>query len=349
MRNRFIEKKPEISFLLKWPKVSSLEPDRTIVIYDAVLMRVPGFPLWVGEFPNRYQVQSGEELKELSHFPDHMRDILKLTEQTTRRPLQILSIGGGSVGDFSSFVASILKRGVDLVHIPSTWLAAIDSAHGGKNALNVDGIKNQIGSFYAASRILIIQSLLFSQPLDRAEEALGEILKIGIVSGGGLYRSIAKAKDQSTKTFWNLLPDLIDAKYKIVSKDPYEEKGIRSFLNLGHTVGHVIESELKMAHGLAVLYGLGFALAWSKEKKMISQKNYERIFQTDLTKLIPREKTLAKVLSQLKDVEAIISQDKKRTNKMAIKFIFIQDVGKPKMLPVSVEEIIAEIQRQGQI
>ena len=104
-----------------------------------------------------------------------------------------------------------------------------------------------------------------------------------------------------------------------------------------------------MPHGLAVLNGLGFALAWSKEKKLISQKNFERIFQTDLTKLIPRDKALAKVLSQLKDVESIISQDKKRTNKLGIKFIFVQDAGKTKVIPVTVDEIVAEIQRQGQL
>lgn len=348
MRNRFIEKKPEISFLLKWPKVSSLDPERTIVIYDSVLSRVPGFTLWVEEFPQRYQVQSGEELKELNNLPQHLQVILKLAETANKRPLQILAIGGGSIGDFSGFIASILKRGVDLIHIPSTWLAAIDSSHGGKNALNVGGVKNQIGTYYAPSRILIIQSLLFSQPLDRAEEALGEILKIAIVAGGSLYKKISKAKDQSTKTFWNLLPELIDAKYKIVKQDPFEERGVRPVLNLGHTVGHVIESELGMPHGKAVLYGLGFALAWSKNRKILSQKNFDRIFETDLNKLIPRDKDLAKVLNQLKEVEAVLAQDKKRTNNMSIKYIFVQDPGKIKIQQVTVDEIVTEIKRQGQ-
>lgn len=349
MRNRSIDKKPEISFLTKWPKVSSLEPERSIVIYDSVLSRVPGFTLWVEEFPHRYQVQSGEELKELTELPRHMEKILKIAEETTGRPLQIISIGGGSVGDFSGFIASILKRGVDLVHIPSTWLAAIDSSHGGKNALNVSGIKNQIGTYYAPSRVLIVQGLLFSQPLDRAEEALGEILKIGFVAGGSLYRKISAAKDQSTKTFWNLLPDLIDGKYKIVSKDPFEDKGLRPILNLGHTVGHVIESELKMPHGLAVLHGLGFALQWSRERKLLSQKSFDRLFQTDLTKLIPRGAKLASILKKLENVEEALAQDKKRANNRMIRFIFVQDAGKTKIQQVGVDEILEEIRRQSEL
>lgn len=349
MRNRSIEKKPEISFLTKWPKVSSLEPERSIVIYDSVLSRVPGFTLWVEEFPHRYQVQSGEDLKELTELPKHMEKLLKIAEETTGRPLQIISIGGGSVGDFSGFIASILKRGVDLIHIPSTWLAAIDSSHGGKNALNVSGIKNQIGTYYAPTRILIVQGLLFSQPLDRAEEALGEILKIGFVAGGSLYRKISAAKDQSTKTFWNLLPDLIDGKYKIVSKDPFEDKGVRPILNLGHTVGHVIESELKMPHGLAVLHGLGFALQWSRERKLLSQKSFDRLFQTDLTKLIPRGEKLASVLKKLDHVEEALAQDKKRANNRMIRFIFVQDAGKTKIQQVGVDEIVKEIRRQSEL
>ena len=67
--------------------------------------------------------------------------------------MSIAVLGGGSVGDFGGFVASIFKRGVRLVQIPSTWLAAIDSAHGGKTALNVEGVKNQIGTFYPAEKI----------------------------------------------------------------------------------------------------------------------------------------------------------------------------------------------------
>lgn len=346
MRNRFIEKKPEIEFLVKWPKVASLDPDRTIVIYDSVLNRVPGFPLWIGEFPQKYQVESGEELKELNHFPEHMKNILELAENARRRPLQILAIGGGSVGDFSGFIANILKRGVDLVHIPSTWLAAIDSAHGGKNALNVNGVKNQIGTFYAANRVIIIQSLLKSQPLDRAEEALGEILKIGLVTGSSLFRKISSSRDRSTKTFWDLLPDLINAKYKIVAKDPYEEKGYRAMLNLGHTLGHVIESELKMAHGVAVLYGLGFALTWSLERKLISEKNLNKLLSYDLMKLIPIGEDLNKVLLRLTDIEQLLSRDKKRTQNMMLKFVFVQDAGKLKIQSVSIEEIQNEIKRQ---
>src|SRR6185295_5151716 len=114
------------------------------------------FRNWLKKFPCRYGVKSGESLKDLEKFPGHCKAILQMTEKIETRPLQLIAVGGGSVGDFAGFVASTLKRGVPLIHVPSTWLAAIDSTHGGKTALNVAGIKNQIGTFKQAEKIIVV-------------------------------------------------------------------------------------------------------------------------------------------------------------------------------------------------
>src|SRR5690606_36298588 len=106
----------------------------------------------------------GEELKQIKNFPGHIRKISKVLGEANHRGLTIIVVGGGSVGDFGGFVASVYRRGVNLIHIPSTWLAAVDSSHGGKTALNVFSVKNQIGSFYPAKEIYLLEPLLATLP-----------------------------------------------------------------------------------------------------------------------------------------------------------------------------------------
>src|SRR5947209_3289382 len=106
------------------PKASELGK-HPVLLYDRVLARkVPGFASWSRRFPVRFEVRAGEELKSLGSFSEF---ILKLVDRTAELPvgsLCIVAVGGGSVGDFAGFVASVFKRGVELVHIPSTWLSA---------------------------------------------------------------------------------------------------------------------------------------------------------------------------------------------------------------------------------
>ena len=92
-------------------------------------------------FPQRYGVCAGEDLKDLAAFPKHVEHLLEIAAPLPQSRLSVVALGGGSVGDFAGFFASVFKRGVPLQQIPSTWLAAIDSAHGGKNALNVGRAK----------------------------------------------------------------------------------------------------------------------------------------------------------------------------------------------------------------
>src|SRR5438445_1275287 len=150
--------------------------EELLLIYDDVLPKKSAeFKKWMKQIPLRYAVQAGEGLKSIDLFPEHISKITALCEKASVRKLTIVVVGGGSVGDFGGFVASILKRGVRLVHLPSTWLAAIDSAHGGKTALNVGGAKNQIGTFYPATEVVLVKSLLLSQPPARTFEGFAEL------------------------------------------------------------------------------------------------------------------------------------------------------------------------------
>ena len=107
-----------------------------------------------------------------------------------RKGWKLVSFGGGSIGDLSGFVASIYKRGVPLIHIPTTWLSALDSAHGGKNALNFSKVKNLVGTYYFPEQVYIVKEILNQLPEEREREAYGEVLKMAIVGGGRFYASL---------------------------------------------------------------------------------------------------------------------------------------------------------------
>ena len=148
------------------------------------------------------------------------------------------------MGDLTGFISSIYKRGVSLIHVPTTWLAALDSAHGGKNALNVSGIKNVVGTYYFSKAVFIVEEILQTLPLKQKHLAFGELLKIALIDGGELYRSL-KQNPNWQKSLWKVfLKKGIAAKMKIIRKDPFEKKSIRSVLNFGHTVGHILENSV---------------------------------------------------------------------------------------------------------
>jgi 3-dehydroquinate synthase len=349
LRSRFLKKnRTKIHFYDSVPAAKKFAPSQSLLIYDKVLLKNSSFRKFKKFFKQSYAVQSGEGLKSLSKFSYHVEKILEMTSQL-QKPIRIVAAGGGSVGDFSGFLASTIKRGVDLVHVPTTWLAAIDSAHGGKTALNVKGYKNQIGSFHPAKEIFLIKSFLQSQNQKQIDDALGEVLKVSMLAGGRLFKKTSQLEAWGPDDLWKLLPELIKAKYAIVDKDPLEKIGIRHLLNLGHTVGHLVETQAKMSHGTAVMYGLGFSLQWSlKEKILQNQKNYfwRNSF---LYSQIPNGPKLAKVLKRLKNSKKYLSQDKKMTGSNKVRFIFLIAPGKPKIKSVDVRSIEKEIQRQSHV
>lgn len=332
-----------VKYHQKWPSPHDL-PKTSVLIFDERFKNLA----WVKKFPHRYSVKSGEKLKDLRQFPKHIEKILKISEKTESSRFTFIALGGGSVGDFAGFVASVFKRGSDLIHIPSTWLSSIDSAHGGKTGLNVQSSKNQIGTFYPANEVWLIKPLLESQPLDRTSEALGEILKMALIHGKGLWNKVSKVDRLEELKPWTLLKDLIEAKLSVVKSDPKETKGLRSVLNLGHTVGHVFEAELKTAHGTAVLWGLGFALQWSLHRKVIDQKQMAEILSSPLGFLIPTSSELRKNLKKLKRAKKYLLQDKKKSGKNSLKFIFVHKIGQTRIESVFVDDILNEIKRQSQ-
>lgn len=126
----------------------------TVLFYDSVLIKNRALKSWIDTFEHRIDLKSGESLKTLRSLGAILQR-LELLGVSKTSELAFVALGGGSIGDFVGFLASIYWRGRKLINIPSTWLAAVDSAHGGKNGLNVDDVKNQLGTFYPAEKIII--------------------------------------------------------------------------------------------------------------------------------------------------------------------------------------------------
>lgn len=290
---------------------------------------------------------AGEDLKDLRKFPARMEKILKVSAGVPNRRLRVMIVGGGSLGDFGGFVASILKRGVPVVQVPSTWLAAIDSAHGGKTGLNALGLKNQLGTIHPPEEVWLIEPLLKNQNEERAEEALGELLKIGLLEGAAFWKKLPKKTGGLSHVVWSLLPNTIAGKMKVVRRDPFEKSGIRHLLNLGHTMGHVFEAEKKIPHGRAVGFGLIFALVYSRHRGFLKDRDFDTIVRQKLWTYFAPDQTYLELLSIPEArIRRALSQDKKSSAKGKVRFIYLNGLGRPRILETPVDDIVTEARRQ---
>ena len=232
-------------------------------------------------------IKDGEESKSLDSYIEIISNLERL--DFSKSDL-IIAIGGGTVIDLCGFVASTYKRGINYIIVPTTFLSMIDASIGGKNALNFNGVKNMIGTFYMPN--MIIDSYDFLESLTDNDYASGlmEALKAGII---GDFELVKLIKDSSLKEIRNniflaesIITKAIEVKKKIVEDDPYEEDH-RRVLNLGHTIGHAIEALnfKKISHGEAIALGMiPFLSSKIKEEVKNIIKNYFKEINLNLDK-----------------------------------------------------------------
>ncbi|MCR4764924.1 MAG: 3-dehydroquinate synthase [Bacteroidaceae bacterium] len=179
----------------------------------------------------------------------------------TRHSLMIC-LGGGMVTDLGGFAASTFKRGIKYINIPTTLLAMVDAAVGGKTAINFNGLKNEIGVFQPAFRVLLETDFLRTLDEHNLYSGYAEMLKHGLISNFETLNQLLAfdTADIDYALLKQLVGQSVSVKEDIVQKDP-KEQGIRKALNLGHTVGHAFESlalsqQRPILHGYAVAWGL---------------------------------------------------------------------------------------------
>jgi 3-dehydroquinate synthase len=321
----------------------------TFVIYDRKLTRlVPKFSRWLKAFDFAYSVKAGESLKNWSTLAPAIEVWAKEVASVSARDLTVVAVGGGSVGDAVGLFAHLLKRGVRLVHVPSTHLAAVDSAHGGKCASNVKGTKNLLGAFHFAEEVYLSRDLIESQgPLGLAE-GCSELVKAAWISGApwALQLTPLMRFEKTRDLFWRFLPMAIQEKYYLVERDPYDNRGERVLLNLGHSLAHALELKFKLSHGAAVAFGLAFALEWSRHRKYLSQKDHDLMMpQLLLTPWAERRVPKIKVPA----LKKALLRDKKNLG-LRLQEVFIAGAKKKAFVKsVTVDAFVNEARRQGLI
>lgn len=180
----------------------------------------------------------------------------------TRRTL-VINLGGGMVTDLGGFAAATFKRGVRFINVPTTLLGAVDAAVGGKTGFNYHGLKNEIGTFAPASDVIISTHFFDTLPVEEMKSGYAEVLKHAMLSNRDEFLRLLDHDFNAPIDHDDLLERLsrsVQVKVDIVARDP-NEQGERKALNLGHTIGHALESlamkhEKPVPHGYAVAWGL---------------------------------------------------------------------------------------------
>ncbi|HET6511632.1 MAG TPA: 3-dehydroquinate synthase [Candidatus Kapabacteria bacterium] len=202
-----------------------------------------------------------------------------------RRSSAVLAIGGGVVTDIAGFAASIYKRGIPVIHVPTTLLAQVDASIGGKTGIDFNGAKNALGSFYAPAAVII--DPLFLKTLDKRElhAGLAEIYKCGLIGNKDFWTELATAVRRLTRgvdqSYAAIIRECIREKLKYVEEDEFEKKkGVRELLNFGHTFAHALESATgftQYLHGEAVLLGMRAASWLSMQLGHLDEEEWTRI------------------------------------------------------------------------
>ena len=254
--------------------------------------------------PFIFTIEKGEASKSIENY----ESILSyMVDKGFRRDDCIVAVGGGVVGDLSAFIASTYMRGIDFYNIPTTLLSMVDSSVGGKTGIDFNGVKNIVGSFYQPKCVLIDPNVLYSLNEREFNAGLVEAYKMGLTFYKDLVDLIENS-DDTLKDIDEIIRRSISIKAVVVEEDT-KEKGIRSALNFGHTLGHAFEafSNGKLLHGEAVGLGMLYIsegvvkehiLAFLKKYNLPTEIKYDK---NEILYLIERDKK-AKTLGDIKVV-----------------------------------------------
>ena len=249
-----------------------------------------------------------------------------LAEKQYDRTTFLLNFGGGVVCDLGGFVASTYKRGIRFANCPSTLLAMIDAAIGGKTGVDLQHLKNAVGTFYFPDiQLSTVIDLLQTLPEAELRSGFGELVKYALIGSADMFQELCQSNGFPTIKS-EYVDFCIQFKQKVVAKDP-KDQGFRHILNFGHTFGHAIESycaEMSnpIAHGLAVAQGLYYESLLSSKLGHLPQDEWQQI-ATFLTKHFDIMPLSADILEKL---TIYMLNDKKNCNNL-INFTLLDHIG----------------------
>ena len=268
----------------------------------------------------RIHVEPGEQAKSMEEAERLLRE---LAATGMRRDDHLVALGGGVIGDLVGFCAHVYQRGVSVVHVPTTFVSQVDSAYGGKTGVDLPEGKNYVGAYELPAAVLADVTTLETLPPYEWKSGFVEALKTGLLAGGSLWEQVRSMDEPGSDAVRRLVFACARYKCGVVAGDE-RESGNRAVLNLGHTIGHAIETASAYghhAHGEAVGLGLLAALRLSDAPDL----------RDEVASILTRHQLPVRFDSEALPIDAILEamqRDKKRTAD-GIPFVLLAEPGKP--------------------
>jgi shikimate kinase / 3-dehydroquinate synthase len=283
------------------------------------------------ELAGRVAIMPGEQSKTIAHAEIVWTELARAG--MTRGDL-VVALGGGVVGDLAGFCAATYQRGVAYVQVPTTLVAQVDSAYGGKTGVDIAEAKNYVGAYHQPEAVIADTDTLATLPREELAAGYAEALKTALIAGGSLWEQFRAGADPTAP---GLIAACVRTKLRIVATDE-RDGSVRQVLNLGHTVGHAIEAVTGYAsyrHGEAVALGLLAALRLSGQDEL----------RDEVAELLAGHGLPTSMAGV--DPDAVVmatARDKKRLGEGPVPFVLLSSPGEPRAgCAVQPRELIAAV------
>lgn len=283
-------------------------------VFRAMLDDFSGFDL--------IETDPGEENKNIDFCIGIWKTLLDFGAD---RKCLIINLGGGVITDMGGFVASTYKRGVDFINIPTTLLSQVDASVGGKTGIDIDNVKNMVGTFSLPQAVFIEAEFLKTVPKREMLSGFAEMIKHGLIADREYY---LKLKDTDYKKISTAdIHRSVEIKNEVVTADP-QEKGVRKILNFGHTIGHAVESyslskdKKSLTHGEAIAIGMICEAYLSHKNSTLTAEELAEI-RLYISSVYPKYKIKEKSFDQL----SVLMQSDKKNEHGNIMFSLLQSIG----------------------
>lgn len=318
--------------------LSALAPrDRTVVVTDENVFGNHGkaFKGW-----NTIVLKPGEEYK-VQATVDSI--IGRLIDYRADRGFTLVGVGGGVVTDLTGYAASVYMRGIRFGFVPTTLLAMVDAAIGGKNGVDVGPFKNLVGVIRQPDFLLYDLGFLESLPIPQWSNGFAEVVKHACIGDSTAFRLLEQNDIFTVRNDRKRLAGLIERnarlKLSVVRRDPLE-KGERRLLNFGHTLGHALETTYELEHGQAV--AIGMAAACRISESHLGFKGTKRVCDLLLRYGLPNEAPF-----DADKVVGTMMMDKKRVGS-EMNYVLLERIGKGRVVPLPVKTLVKDIRALGE-
>ena len=309
-------------------KLKGVVKGKIAVVFDENTARIfaEKVKVWLADFSyEQIVIKAGEESKSKECY---FKLLSFLAERNFTRKDAVLAFGGGVVGELCGFVSATYMRGITYLSCPTTLLSCVDSSIGGKTAINLPEGKNLVGAFYQPSLVYISLSVMETLPRKEVECGFGEVVKYAFLDKTVAYDDIKGGITEE------LILKCLKIKKKFVEEDEFD-KGERAKLNLGHTVGHAVESlsRYEFSHGLCVAKGMDKIIDISckyygyGEEERAKMKQLLNVYPFDLTVDFTTEQLLSKIKID------------KKSESSAVSLILVKDIGNTEVVKISLEKL----------